>query len=382
MRKKFSIILAVVIATLCFMPTISFADHGVYDTAKELSDSQIKILDNNLNTFNSNGFDLEIYLADDPEFDANAYADQQSGLNGGILYFNEATKKFTYAPYDKAKDKFTSDICAQIAAVAEEKYSSVGIYEACQSAVVNVENVNYSGELYEGTYYMPSLYDGAEYLTDSEVAAVEERLDSIREKYGVDVALFTEDGMTSSTAEASADDIYDYYFYGAGEDDSGIMLYVCKSERDYWFTTHAEGQSIFNDSVIDDLCDVVVPYLSNDDYYGAFMAYADSAEAVLSGGSVPSVPKNYALITLEALGIGILIALIGAFIMTSARKREMDTALEAADANEYVKEGSMVLTGQRDIFLFSNIVRTKKPEKDSSHTSSSGRSHGGGGGSF
>ena len=44
------------------------------------------------------------------------------------------------------------------------------------------------------------------------------------------------------------------------------------------------------------------------------------------------------------------------------------------------------LADTRDLFLYSKVDRVKKPEKDSSesstHTSSSGTTHGGGGGKF
>ena len=53
----------------------------------------------------------------------------------------------------------------------------------------------------------------------------------------------------------------------------------------------------------------------------------------------------------------------------------------------YIEAGSMRLTREKDLFLYRNIVRTKKvkdPPKSSSatHTSSSGARHGGGGGRF
>ena len=61
----------------------------------------------------------------------------------------------------------------------------------------------------------------------SEVAELSEELDKVREKYNFEVAIYTESDMTSASAQASADDIYDYNGYGTGENDDGIMLYIC-----------------------------------------------------------------------------------------------------------------------------------------------------------
>ena len=53
---------------------------------------------------------------------------------------------------------------------------------------------------------------------------------------------------------------------------------------------------------------------------------------------------------------------------------------------DYVRSGSMVVTGSYDNFLFNNVTRVARPKNTSSgsstHTSSSGRTHGGGGKKF
>ena len=61
----------------------------------------------------------------------------------------------------------------------------------------------------------------------------------------------------------------------------------------------------------------------------------------------------------------------------------MKTAVENDYAANYMKPGSMNLTMSRDLFLYSRITKTEKPKGGSdTHTSSSGRTHGGRGGSF
>ena len=52
----------------------------------------------------------------------------------------------------------------------------------------------------------PAIVDDAGYLMQSELASLSKELDEVREKYGFEVAIYTESDMTSSTAEASADE--------------------------------------------------------------------------------------------------------------------------------------------------------------------------------
>ena len=80
------------------------------------------------------------------------------------------------------------------------------------------------------------------------------------------------------------------------------------------------------------------------------------------------------------LSVGFIIA----FISTLVMKHKLKSVFSKTEAHEYIKDGSMNITRARDIFLYRNIRRTAKPKNTSSstHTSSSGRSHGGGGGKF
>jgi len=69
--------------------------------------------------------------------------------------------------------------------------------------------------------------------------------------------------------------------------------------------------------------------------------------------------------------------------MMNGKLSKMKTAVENDYAADYEKPGSKRLTVSRDMFLYSRVTKTEKPKNDSgSHKSSSGRTHGGGGGSF
>ncbi len=232
----------------------------------------------------------------------------------------------------------------------------------------------------------PSIVDEAEYLMQSELASLTEKLDKVRNEYDFEVAIYTQSDMTSSTAEASADDIYDYQGYGAGENDDGIMLYICSDTREYHFTTHGKGLQYFNSNGLAYLESKVVPHLSENDYYEAFEEYIETTEELLqmAKDGKPYNEKQYSMKYLFGVIIVCLIVpLLIAFWMMKRKLKKMKTAVENDYAANYIKPGSMKLTTSRDLFLYSRITKTEKPKSNSgTHTSSSGRTHGGRGGSF
>ena len=71
-------------------------------------------------------------------------------------------------------------------------------------------------------------------------------------------------------------------------------------------------------------------------------------------------------------------------------KSRLKSVAPQRDATSYVRQGSMKLTNQRDLYLYREVHRTERPKEtdsgssggSSTHTSSSGSTHGGGGGSF
>jgi len=192
--------------------------------------------------------------------------------------------------------------------------------------------------------------------------------------------------MSGYDAMSSADDIYDYNGYGAGENDDGIMLYICADTREYHITTHADGLRVFNTRGIDYLKKNIEEQLVNDNYYLAMDVFADLADELLemAANGEPYNKKQLSLTYILCVLAGaLLIPFIIAKMMTNSKLAKMKTAVENNYAANYVKNGSKRLDFSRDIFLYSSITKTERPKNNSgSHTSSSGRTHGGGGGSF
>ncbi len=230
-----------------------------------------------------------------------------------------------------------------------------------------------------------SVYDEAYMLSDEQIRTLEEKYNAVRDKYNIDVAIAIQPSLYSATAMESADDFYDYNEYGMGDNDDGILLYICSGTREYHITTHAKAIDAFNKNGIRYVKEQILPYLEGSDYYGAaneFVLAADELLQMYANGEPynEKSKKDIVIPILIAIGVSLLIA----FILTAKKLSQMKTANKQTYANDYMKPGSMQIGFSRDIFLYSHVDRREKPKSNSNstHKSSSGRTHGGGGGSF
>lgn len=237
------------------------------------------------------------------------------------------------------------------------------------------------------------LADFADLLDDEQEEELEARLDQISEDYGCDVIVDIEESIDGMDPTDYADDFFDYNDYGMGDDKSGILFMLTMSERKWAISTHGEAISIFTDAGQEYITDNIISYFSDGDYYEGFMQFADLCESFVIQaqdaepydiGSLPDEETPSYISLLIALAIGFVIALIVSLVM----RRGMKSVHMKPDAADYMKEGSLHINRSRDTFLYHNVTRTAKPKDEdsgggsSTHTSSSGATHGGSSGSF
>ena len=227
----------------------------------------------------------------------------------------------------------------------------------------------------------PELIDVPNMLSESEYIELSEKLAALRDTYGVDVAFIISDEMITEDAQAEADDIYDSYEYGVGENYDGILYFVCETTHEYAFSTCGRAIEIFNDDGLEYIAEAMLPYLKKGDYYQAGMVYADKC-AELMGMAANGEPYKKKINILYVIAGIILIPLAAAFAFMTRKLTKMNTAVMQPGAANYMKPGSMNMDFSRDIFLYSTVSKREKPKESSTHTSSSGRTHGGRSGSF
>ncbi len=239
---------------------------------------------------------------------------------------------------------------------------------------------------------LPRVVDNANLLTEDEKSSLMDKVDEISERQNCDVAIVTVKSLQGKTATEYADDFYDYNGYGMGAGDDGILFLISMENRDWAISTYGYGIYAFSDAGQEYIMSGVKPILSEGKYFKAFETFADFCDMFIGDarsdkpydiGNMPKGSLSPSWI-FKSLGIGAIIALI----IMSMMKRKLTSVKMESSAKNYVISGSMKLHGQSDRFLYRNVSKTLKPKESSSsggsstHTSSSGRSHGGSSGSF
>lgn len=231
------------------------------------------------------------------------------------------------------------------------------------------------------------LVDEADILTDSEEAALSAKLDEISLRQNLDVVIVAVNSIGDRTATEYADDTYDY----SGYSDDGVLLLISIDEREWAVSTSGYGITAFTDAGLDYLTDQFADQMSDGEWNDAFHSFAWLCDDFITqaktgspydAGNLPKKPFTPILTGLVSLGIGFVIA----FFRMNKWKNQLYSVQAKAAAKEYVKGGSLRLTEQKDLFLYRRVDRREKSESSSggssTHTSSSGKTHGGTSGSF
>ena len=239
--------------------------------------------------------------------------------------------------------------------------------------------------------------DSAEVLTEDEDNELEASLEELSVRQSFDVVIVTIDSLESegcTSMEEYADDLYDYCQFGYGENRDGVLLLVSIGDRKWHISTCGYGITAFTDAGIQYLGEQMTPFMADGDYAGAFRTFVQWSDTYIDAAraghpydvnNLPREPLSLMYLFL-ALGIGLALAWVVVHVM----KSQLRSVAFQENAASYVREGSMKLTNQRDLFLYRDVHRTERPKESSSsdsggsstHTSSSGTTHGGGGGSF
>ena len=241
------------------------------------------------------------------------------------------------------------------------------------------------------------MYDGAGVLTEDEDNELEDALEELSLRQSFDVTIASIESLESVNADSMeqyADDLYDYCQFGYGTDRDGVLLLVSVGDRKWHLSTCGYGITAFTDAGIQYLGQQLTPFMAEGDYAGAFRTFVQWADDYVTAAreghpydvnTLPREPLSPMYLVL-ALGIGLVLA----WVIVGVMKGQLRSVAFQENAASYVREGSMKLTNQRDLFLYRDVQRTKHVEENdsdssggsSTHTSSSGTTHGGGGGSF
>jgi len=234
---------------------------------------------------------------------------------------------------------------------------------------------------YSGT---PRFTDTVGLLDEQEVANLTGKLNNISLQHQFDVVITITYSLDGKDPRVWAADFFENQGFGQLEKSGGIILMLAMEERDFAFvTTAGYGDYAFSYSGQEYLEKLFLPYLRNDNYFDAFMAFANAADDFLTraAAGIPYVADNIPKTSVEKRNAHItaaVVSLVLAFsipgIVVFVWTRQLKSVKPKDFACEYIRRGSMMLNMQRDIFLYRNVTKVAKAQNNSS--GGSGRSGG------
>lgn len=219
----------------------------------------------------------------------------------------------------------------------------------------------------------PVLYDEADLLTAAQETALLAEMERVSEAYGVQIIIAAVKDTDGKSVDSYLDWYYDSHAFGTGESRDGVLLLLSMEERDWRILSNGRGSQYIPTDRIDKIGEDIVPYLSDGEYAAAFTRFVGHCEYYIDGeinGFPFDLTKN--------IVISLVIGVAAALIVTALMRRQLKSVRRKAAAGEYLKEGSMQLTTSSDLYLYRHVSKTAIPKSNSSGSSGSSRSSGGG----
>ncbi len=277
-----------------------------------------------------------------------------------------------------------------------------------------------TGVCFAETESLGRLYDEYGVLSADEYNTVLEALNVVSDRFQVDTSIAVVNSIAADGYDdiaAYADDLFDAYGYGTGENKDGILFVVAMEERKWALSTHGLAIQYVTDKGNEYLQEQFLSFLSNGDYERAFLAYAEGCDYLYAErtGQKPSDYFNKSdsydgdqdfydedydsyepvsvgrrlEITARYIPIALLVGFLLSMIPMGIMKAKLRTVQQKSGAADYVDRDSLRITNVRDIFLYRTVSQTRRAQEvedhggpSTTHTSSSGETHGGSSGSF
>ncbi|MDO4788014.1 MAG: TPM domain-containing protein [Johnsonella sp.] len=255
------------------------------------------------------------------------------------------------------------------------------------------------------------VFDHADVFESGQESEMNEEIAKAKDHIGMDIVIVTTEDAQGKTAEAYADDYYDYGDFGMGEENSGLLFLIDFDNREMHISTTGFMIRVLDDKRIDAMLDDAYAYMEEDDYAGAASSIIENAVYYFDKGvkgdqynydrdtgeiSVYKKPKKISLA--EFLLAMILPAAAGLRFTSSVQnqyKMKKEKKLGSLDVFSYRKACNFNYAVKEDEHLgrqtMTRIIADNSRSsgggsfggsRSTTHRSSSGTSHGGGGRKF
>ena len=246
--------------------------------------------------------------------------------------------------------------------------------------------------------------DQADILTDTEITDLNGSAQILSETYQIDVLIATADRLGGMSAEEYA--VFLNSDAGWWDSDHAIVFLLSMEEREWYIATFGDAIYQFSDYDLDMLGAAAVRSFSKGDFYDGFASYlkilpeyfrewetdtsVNRYDPLPGNGGSPALASEGESVW-SALPVSLVAGIAAAAISLLVMRSSMNTKRRQHGAGDYLKPGSYHLRTHQDMFLYSNLSKTRRQENSggsgsgggsSIHRSSGGRSYGGRGGKF
>lgn len=413
-KKIIALIFAMLLCLSMMVSASAYTESYVVDNGNILNSSEISELNLQAQTIeNKYGCAVMFCFAEDTEglsttdFCEEYYDDFTDSPDGILITLNLAENNYSWYCAGNARSVFGDSVMENAMQLYNDNESYFGgvkaVFTMADNVLMSAPLLNQPTEPTKGeekpteattpteptTEFqrvertLPLVVDRAELLSDEEEKALIARCEAFTAEHKIEIAIVTVNDFEGKTYEEYGDDFYDYNGYGYGKNDDGLLVLFkpgADGERALYITTHGKGEMNFFETIREEMYSAMKDLIIAEDYNGAFNAFLDKAEYTMR----PNVSPIW-LFVLVIVG-----AVIGLLIITKMTMPNYTVAKR--DAANYARPGSLAVTNRYDNFAYTNTKRVAKAKdssddsdsgsRSSTHTSSSGRTHSGTGGTF
>lgn len=248
------------------------------------------------------------------------------------------------------------------------------------------------------------VYDEAALFSEPEKEVLQLRAAELSEKLSLDIVILTISDNKGKTSRDYADDYYDENGFGYGENYDGLILLINMDDREVYISTCGKAIEYFTDARIDNILDKIYTFLTDGNYGEGADAFLDEVNYYVQEG-IPSNQYTYDedtgitseykddIASRDNIANRILIFLLISFAVGGVSVGIMainNKGKSTTNQSTYLENNSFKLINSQDHHVNTRVTfvhintdsGSKSSGRSTTHHSSSGRSHGGGGRKF
>ena len=228
------------------------------------------------------------------------------------------------------------------------------------------------------------IYDGAQLLTEEEVAELETLSSALSEERNTAFIIITVNGTEGKTIVQYMEDFYDDRAPGFDRPHGNTALLIMDmKERDVYLAGFKKAEKYLDSGRLDMIRHKITPDLSAGEYFQAFSAFITTAHDYM--GYEPGVnPENILFKWWFQLVVSILVA--GVIVALMAYRSGGKVTV---NGRTYLNSNQSGVVSRYDNFVRQTVTKVKKPSNDNNRgggggggTTGGGHSYSGSGGKF